>query len=153
MHSCAFGLGIIKDNIQNILNLQLPTIEECILVDAEIDFDELNLEDCKELLRFDKFYMSGFERPIFRINNIPTDIVYDLGKSFTNKGVNIKPNSDISFIKFNGLSMEEIAEIKESKSIDIVGELNINNYDNSVQFIIKEYKINNKETSEYEYEF
>lgn len=153
-HSQAFGLGCSKKDLDNILDLKLPEIEEYILVDAEIDFDKLNLKDCEELLRFDKFYMSGFERPMIRVNNITTETIYDLGKSFTNKGFNVKPNDKISFIKFNGLTMNELEDVKKSNSIDIVGELNINSYDNSIQFIIKDYLLHeNNSDNDYEYEF
>ena len=153
MHSCAFGCGINKKDIYKLLDLQLPDNDNTIEIDAEIDFDDLNYDDFENILKFDKFYMSGFDRPVIRVNNIPLDKTHELGKSFSNKGFVVKPNEEISFIKFNGLSMDELRQVLDGSSMNLVGSINRNSYDKKIQLIIEDYEVSDSQDNNNNYEF
>ena len=149
-HSLAAGLSLNTKDFEKFKNMineyaeknikdedLIPTIN----IDLKLEDSQLNIEDVEELKLLEPFGQSN-EEPIFMITNLKVVSIKTLSDGKHLK-LYLKNQNYLNAIGFN--LGERANELKIGDTIDIVGNLNINEFNNTkkVQMLLKDFKITN----------
>ena len=149
-HSLAAGLSLNTKDFEKFKNMineyaeknikdedLIPTIN----IDLKLEDSQLNIEDVEELKLLEPFGQSN-EEPIFMITNLKVVSIKTLSDGKHLK-LYLKNQNYLDAIGFN--LGERANELKIGDTIDIVGNLNINEFNNTkkVQMLLKDFKITN----------
>jgi single-stranded-DNA-specific exonuclease len=128
-HSGAFGVEFKPENINKILeavDFELENLKQEYSVEADmvIDVNDITWNFLYELQNLSFITGEGFKEPMFIIEGLPINEVK------TMKDVHLKLTADdLECVKFN-VSPEEIKQVEEALSIDVLGSLSINSWYN-----------------------
>ena len=149
-HSLAAGLSLNTKDFEKFKNMineyaeknikdedLIPTIN----IDLKLEDSQLNIEEVEELKLLEPFGQSN-EEPIFMITNLKVVSIKTLSDGKHLK-LYLKNQNYLDAIGFN--LGERANELKIGDTIDIVGNLNINEFNNTkkVQMLLKDFKITN----------
>ena len=149
-HSLAAGLSLNRKDFEKFKNMineyaeknikdedLIPTIN----IDLKLEDSQLNIEDVEELKLLEPFGQSN-EEPIFMITNLKVVSIKTLSDGKHLK-LYLKNQNYLDAIGFN--LGERANELKIGDTIDIVGNLNINEFNNTkkVQMLLKDFKVTN----------
>lgn len=149
-HSLAAGLSLNTKDFEKFKNMineyaeknikdedLIPTIN----IDLKLEDSQLNIEDVEELKLLEPFGQSN-EEPIFMITNLKVVSIKTLSDGKHLK-LFLKNQNYLDAIGFN--LGERANELKIGDTIDIVGNLNINEFNNTkkVQMLLKDFKVTN----------
>ena len=149
-HSLAAGLSLNRKDFEKFKNMineyaeknikdedLIPTIN----IDLKLEDSQLNIEDVEELKLLEPFGQSN-EEPIFMITNLKVVSIKTLSDGKHLK-LYLKNQNYLDAIGFN--LGERANEFKIGDTIDIVGNLNINEFNNTkkVQMLLKDFKVTN----------
>lgn len=149
-HSLAAGLSLNTKDFEKFKNMineyaeknikdedLIPTIN----IDLKLEDSQLNIEDVEELKLLEPFGQSN-EEPIFMITNLKVVSIKTLSEGKHLK-LFLKNQNYLDAIGFN--LGERANELKIGDTIDIVGNLNINEFNNTkkVQMLLKDFKVTN----------
>ena len=147
-HSLAAGLSLNTKDFEKFKNMineyaeknikdedLIPTIN----IDLKLEDSQLNIEDVEELKLLEPFGQSN-EEPIFMITNLKVVSIKTLSDGKHLK-LYLKNQNYLDAIGFN--LGERANELKIGDTIDIVGNLNINEFNNTkkVQMLLKDFKV------------
>lgn len=149
-HSLAAGLSLNTKDFEKFKNMineyaeknikdedLIPTIN----IDLKLEDSQLNIGDVEELKLLEPFGQSN-EEPIFMITNLKVVSIKTLSDGKHLK-LYLKNQNYLDAIGFN--LGERANELKIGDTIDIVGNLNINEFNNTkkVQMLLKDFKVTN----------
>ena len=156
-HDNAAGISIPRENVAKSIemcNERLSDIDfqKCFNVDFDINASDLSVGFIKAIDEMKDIFGQGIKEPLVHIRNIPiwSESFFIMGKNLNSwKVVN---DEGYAFVKFNvDVDKDEMLQIYNSNSdreeeyslgsIDVVGTVSINNYNNILtpQIIIKDY--------------
>lgn len=156
-HDNAAGISIPKENVAKSIemcNERLSDIDfqKCFNVDFDINASDLSVGFIKAIDEMKDIFGQGIKEPLVHIKNIPiwSENFFVMGKNSNSwKVIN---DEGYAFVKFNvDVDKDEVLQIYNSNldreeeyslgSIDVVGTVSINNYNNILtpQIIIKDY--------------
>ena len=156
-HDNAAGISIPRENVAKSIELcneRLSDVDfqKCFNVDFDIDSDDLSVSFIKSIDEMKDIFGQGIKEPFVHIKNIPiwSESFFVMGKNSNSwKVIN---DEGYAFVKFNvDVDKDEVLQIYNSNldreeeyslgSIDVVGTVSINNYNNILtpQIIIKDY--------------
>ncbi len=110
---------------------------ESTLQAIEIDSEDLSVENIESLVLLEPFGMAN-EEPLFFIKDVPVERIYQLSE-----GKHLKMDLLFSHKKISALYFQNgqlFNELKDKKSINLIGTLSINEFRNqkNINFIIKD---------------
>lgn len=156
-HDNAAGISIPRENVAKSIemcNERLSDIDfqKCFNVDFDINARDLSVGFIKAIDEMKDIFGQGIKEPLVHIKNIPiwSESFFVMGKNSNSwKVIN---DEGYAFVKFNvDVDKDEVLQIYNSNldreeeyslgSIDVVGTVSINNYNNILtpQIIIKDY--------------
>ena len=156
-HDNAAGISIPRENITKSIELcneRLADVDfqKCFNVDFDINASDLSVGFIKAIDEMKDIFGQGIKEPLVHIKNIPiwSENFFVMGKNSNSwKVIN---DEGYAFVKFNvDVDKDEVLQIYNSNldreeeyslgSIDVVGTVSINNYNNILtpQIIIKDY--------------
>ena len=156
-HDNAAGISIPRENVAKSIemcNERLSDIDfqKCFNVDFDINASDLSVGFIKAIDEMKDIFGQGIKEPLVHIKNIPiwSENFFVMGKNSNSwKVIN---DEGYAFVKFNvDVDKDEVLQIYNSNldreeeyslgSIDVVGTVSINNYNNILtpQIIIKDY--------------
>ena len=156
-HDNAAGISIQRENVAKSIemcNERLSDIDfqKCFNVDFDINASDLSVGFIKAIDEMKDIFGQGIKEPLVHIRNIPiwSESFFVMGKNSNSwKVIN---DEGYAFVKFNvDVDKDEVLQIYNSNldreeeyslgSIDVVGTVSINNYNNILtpQIIIKDY--------------
>lgn len=156
-HDNAAGISIPRENVAKSIemcNERLSDIDfqKCFNVDFDINASDLSVGFIKAIDEMKDIFGQGIKEPLVHIRNIPiwSESFFVMGKNSNSwKVIN---DEGYAFVKFNvDVDKDEVLQIYNSNldreeeyslgSIDVVGTVSINNYNNILtpQIIIKDY--------------
>ena len=156
-HDNAAGISIPRENITKSIELcneRLADVDfqKCFNVDFDMECDDLSVAFIKTIDEMKDIFGQGIKEPLVHIKNIPiwSENFFVMGKNANSwKVIN---DEGYAFVKFNvDVDKDEVLQIYNSNldreeeyslgSIDVVGTVSINNYNNILtpQIIIKDY--------------
>lgn len=156
-HDNAAGISIPRENVAKSIemcNERLSDIDfqKCFNVDFDINANDLSVGFIKAIDEMKDIFGQGIKEPLVHIRNIPiwSENFFVMGKNSNSwKVIN---DEGYAFVKFNvDVDKDEVLQIYNSNldreeeyslgSIDVVGTVSINNYNNILtpQIIIKDY--------------
>ena len=156
-HDNAAGISIPRENVAKSIKLcneRLADIDfqKCFNVDFDINASDLSVGFIKAIDEMKDIFGQGIKEPLVHIKNIPiwSENFFVIGKNSNSwKVIN---DEGYAFVKFNvDVDKDEVLQIYNSNldreeeyslgSIDVVGTVSINNYNNILtpQIIIKDY--------------
>lgn len=156
-HDNAAGISIPRENVAKSIemcNERLSDIDfqKCFNVDFDINVSDLSVGFIKTIDEMKDIFGQGIKEPLVHIKNIPiwSENFFVMGKNSNSwKVIN---DEGYAFVKFNvDVDKDEVLQIYNSNldreeeyslgSIDVVGTVSINNYNNILtpQIIIKDY--------------
>ena len=156
-HDNAAGISIPRENVTKSIELcneRLADIDfqKCFNVDFDINASDLSVGFIKAIDEMKDIFGQGIKEPLVHIKNIPiwSENFFVMGKNSNSwKVIN---DEGYAFVKFNvDVDKDEVLQIYNSNldreeeyslgSIDVVGTVSINNYNNILtpQIIIKDY--------------
>ena len=156
-HDNAAGISIPRENVAKSIKLcneRLADIDfqKCFNVDFDINASDLSVGFIKAIDEMKDIFGQGIKEPLVHIKNIPiwSENFFVMGKNSNSwKVIN---DEGYAFVKFNvDVDKDEVLQIYNSNldreeeyslgSIDVVGTVSINNYNNILtpQIIIKDY--------------
>ena len=156
-HDNAAGISIPRENVPKSIELcneRLSDIDfqKCFNVDFDINASDLSVGFIKAIDEMKDIFGQGIKEPLVHIKNIPiwSESFFVMGKNSNSwKVIN---DEGYAFVKFNvDVDKDEVLQIYNSNldreeeyslgSIDVVGTVSINNYNNILtpQIIIKDY--------------
>lgn len=156
-HDNAAGISISRENVAKSIemcNERLSDIDfqKCFNVDFDINASDLSVGFIKAIDEMKDIFGQGIKEPLVHIKNIPiwSENFFVMGKNSNSwKVIN---DEGYAFVKFNvDVDKDEVLQIYNSNldreeeyslgSIDVVGTVSINNYNNILtpQIIIKDY--------------
>lgn len=156
-HDNAAGISIPRENVAKSIemcNERLSDIDfqKCFNVDFDINASDLSVGFIKAIDEMKDIFGQGIKEPLVHIRNIPiwSESFFIMGKNSNSwKVIN---DEGYAFVKFNvDVDKDEVLQIYNSNldreeeyslgSIDVVGTVSINNYNNILtpQIIIKDY--------------
>lgn len=156
-HDNAAGISIPRENVVKSIemcNERLSDIDfqKCFNVDFDINASDLSVGFIKAIDEMKDIFGQGIKEPLVHIKNIPiwSENFFVMGKNSNSwKVIN---DEGYAFVKFNvDVDKDEVLQIYNSNldreeeyslgSIDVVGTVSINNYNNILtpQIIIKDY--------------
>lgn len=156
-HDNAAGISIPRENVAKSIemcNERLSDIDfqKCFNVDFEINASDLSVGFIKSIDEMKDIFGQGIKEPLVHIKNIPiwSENFFVMGKNSNSwKVIN---DEGYAFVKFNvDVDKDEVLQIYNSNldreeeyslgSVDVVGTVSINNYNNILtpQIIIKDY--------------
>lgn len=156
-HDNAAGISIQRENVAKSIemcNERLSDIDfqKCFNVDFDINASDLSVGFIKAIDEMKDIFGQGIKEPLVHIKNIPiwSESFFVMGKNSNSwKVIN---DEGYAFVKFNvDVDKDEVLQIYNSNldreeeyslgSIDVVGTVSINNYNNILtpQIIIKDY--------------
>lgn len=156
-HDNAAGISIPRENVAKSIKLcneRLADIDfqKCFNVDFDISASDLSVGFIKAIDEMKDIFGQGIKEPLVHIKNIPiwSENFFVMGKNSNSwKVIN---DEGYAFVKFNvDVDKDEVLQIYNSNldreeeyslgSIDVVGTVSINNYNNILtpQIIIKDY--------------
>ena len=149
-HSLAAGLSLNTKDFEKFKNMINEYAEKnikdedlipTIIIDLKLEDSQLNIEEVEELKLLEPFGQSN-EEPIFMITNLKVVSIKTLSDGKHLK-LYLKNQNYLDAIGFN--LGERANELKIGDTIDIVGNLNINEFNNTkkVQMLLKDFKITN----------
>lgn len=156
-HDNAAGISIPRENVAKSIkmcNERLSDIDfqKCFNVDFDVNASDLSVGFIKAIDEMKDIFGQGIKEPLVHIKNIPiwSENFFVMGKNSNSwKVIN---DEGYAFVKFNvDVDKDEVLQIYNSNldreeeyslgSIDVVGTVSINNYNNILtpQIIIKDY--------------
>ena len=156
-HDNAAGISIPRENVAKSIELcneRLSDVDfqKCFNVDFDINASDLSVGFIKAIDEMKDIFGQGIKEPLVHIRNIPiwSENFFVMGKNLNSwKVIN---DEGYAFVKFNvDVDKDEVLQIYNSNSdreeeyslgsIDVVGTVSINNYNNILtpQIIIKDY--------------
>ena len=156
-HDNAAGISIPRENVAKSIELcneRLSNVDfqKCFNVDFDINASDLSVGFIKAIDEMKDIFGQGIKEPLVNIKNIPiwSENFFIMGKNSNSwKVIN---DEGYAFVKFNvDVDKDEVLQIYNSNldreeeysigSIDVVGTVSINNYNNILtpQIIIKDY--------------
>ena len=156
-HDNAAGISIPRENVTKSIELcneRLADVDfqKCFNVDFDINASDLSVGFIKAIDEMKDIFGQGIKEPLVHIKNISiwSDNFFVMGKNSNSwKVIN---DEGYAFVKFNvDVDKDEVLQIYNSNldreeeyslgSIDVVGTVSINNYNNILtpQIIIKDY--------------
>ena len=156
-HDNAAGISIPRENVTKSIELcneKLADVDfqKCFNVDFDINASDLSVGFIKAIDEMKDIFGQGIKEPLVHIKNIPiwSENFFVMGKNSNSwKVIN---DEGYAFVKFNvDVDKDEVLQIYNSNldreeeyslgSIDVVGTVSINNYNNILtpQIIIKDY--------------
>jgi single-stranded-DNA-specific exonuclease len=168
-HEGAFGVEFKKENLNKIVEyfnkvLKSEDLQKVIVYDLELDADEIDELDIKEVEKFSKIVGFGFPEPKFLIKGLVVEEGYTkklgnhvravMGKN--NDAIKINCENNFALLKFRanekyGLDIEEHYYNEFITELEVVGSLHLNQFYNKAkggwvvtkQIFIDDYKIIN----------
>lgn len=166
-HSQAHGIEFKAENKQAIVdyfnkNLNQDDLQKVVEYDLEIDVDDIDDFDIKEIERFSKIVGQGFPEPKFKIKGIVVEEGYTkklgtyvraiMGKN--RDTIKIHAENDFALMKFRandqyGKDIEDYFNDNFSTELEVVGSLNLNKFYHwgdrawliTKQVFVEDYKI------------
>lgn len=156
-HDNAAGISIPRENVAKSIELCNERLsdmdfQKCFNVDFDINASDLSVGFIKAIDEMKDIFGQGIKEPLVHIRNIPiwSESFFVMGKNSNSwKVIN---DEGYAFVKFNvDVDKDEVLQIYNSNSdreeeyslgsIDVVGTVSINNYNNILtpQIIIKDY--------------
>lgn len=156
-HDNAAGISIPRENVAKSIELCNERLfdmdfQKCFNVDFDINASDLSVGFIKAIDEMKDIFGQGIKEPLVHIKNIPiwSESFFVMGKNSNSwKVIN---DEGYAFVKFNvDVYKDEVLQIYNSNldreeeyslgSIDVVGTVSINNYNNILtpQIIIKDY--------------
>lgn len=156
-HDNAAGISIPRENVAKSIELCNERLsdmdfQKCFNVDFDINASDLSVGFIKAIDEMKDIFGQGIKEPLVHIKNIPiwSENFFVMGKNSNSwKVIN---DEGYAFVKFNvDVDKDEVLQIYNSNldreeeyspgSIDVVGTVSINNYNNILtpQIIIKDY--------------
>lgn len=156
-HDNAAGISIPRENVVKSIELCNERLsdmdfQKCFNVDFDINASDLSVRFIKAIDEMKDIFGQGIKEPLVHIKNIPiwSESFFVMGKNSNSwKVIN---DEGYAFVKFNvDVDKDEVLQIYNSNldreeeyslgSIDVVGTVSINNYNNILtpQIIIKDY--------------
>lgn len=156
-HDNAAGISIPRENVAKSIELCNERLsdmdfQKCFNVDFDINASDLSVGFIKAIDEMKDIFGQGIKEPLVHIKNIPiwSESFFVMGKNSNSwKVIN---DEGYAFVKFNvDVDKDEVLQIYNSNldgeeeyslgSIDVVGTVSINNYNNILtpQIIIKDY--------------
>ena len=156
-HDNAAGISIPRENVAKSIELCNERLsdmdfQKCFNVDFDINASDLSVGFIKAIDEMKDIFGQGIKEPLVHIRNIPiwSENFFVMGKNSNSwKVIN---DEGYAFVKFNvDVDKDEVLQIYNSNldreeeyslgSIDVVGTVSINNYNNILtpQIIIKDY--------------
>lgn len=156
-HDNAAGISIPRENVAKSIEmcnerLSDMDFQKCFNVDFDINASDLSVGFIKAIDEMKDIFGQGIKEPLVHIKNIPiwSENFFVMGKNSNSwKVIN---DEGYAFVKFNvDVDKDEVLQIYNSNldgeeeyslgSIDVVGTVSINNYNNILtpQIIIKDY--------------
>lgn len=156
-HDNAAGISIPRENVAKSIELCNERLsdmdfQKCFNVDFDINASDLSVGFIKAIDEMKDIFGQGIKEPLVHIKNIPiwSESFFVMGKNSNSwKVIN---DEGYAFVKFNvDIDKDEVLQIYNSNldreeeyslgSIDVVGTVSINNYNNILtpQIIIKDY--------------
>lgn len=156
-HDNAAGISIPRENVAKSIELCNERLsdmdfQKCFNVDFDINASDLSVGFIKAIDEMKDIFGQGIKEPLVHIRNIPiwSENFFVMGKNSNSwKVIN---DEGYTFVKFNvDVDKDEVLQIYNSNldreeeyslgSIDVVGTVSINNYNNILtpQIIIKDY--------------
>lgn len=144
-HAMAIGLSLkkenfkkFKDEVNNYLkDKKIDEMKQIIKIDAEINLKEISIKCIEELNLLEPFGEEN-NRPLFKFKNLKVDSIRALTQG---KHLKLNLKDDNMYIGAIGFNMgEKVNEFKIGERVDIVGSLEINEYNG-----IKNIQINLKD--------
>lgn len=156
-HDNAAGISIPRENVAKSIELCNERLSEvdfqkCFNVDFDIDVSDLSVGFIKSIDEMKDIFGQGIKEPLVHIRNIPiwSESFFVMGKNLNSwKVIN---DEGYAFVNFNvDVDKDEVLQMYNSNadreeeyslgSIDVVGTVSINNYNNILtpQIIIKDY--------------
>ena len=139
-HKFAGGFMIRKENIDAFLKQAMEYLETRIeepgereiLIDSEIDeLQEISMYNIRFLTNMIQPYGNGNEPPVYCVRNVKFQSVRTMGKSGEHLMFTLEKGSGTLKGIAWGIAKEKIADFDKYKTFDIVGHLEINNYNNA----------------------
>ena len=156
-HDNAAGISIPRENVAKSIELCNERLsdmdfQKCFNVDFDINASDLSVGFIKAIDEMKDIFGQGIKEPLVHIKNIPiwSENFFVMGKNSNSwKVIN---DEGYAFVKFNvDVEKDEVLQMYNSNldreeeyslgSIDVVGTVSINNYNNILtpQIIIKDY--------------
>lgn len=156
-HDNAAGISITRENVAKSIELCNEKLsdmdfQKCFNVDFDINASDLSVGFIKAIDEMKDIFGQGIKEPLVHIRNIPiwSESFFVMGKNSNSwKVIN---DEGYAFVKFNvDVDKDEVLQIYNSNSdreeeyslgsIDVIGTVSINNYNNILtpQIIIKDY--------------
>lgn len=156
-HDNAAGISIPRENVAKSIELCNERLsdmdfQKCFNVDFDINASDLSVGFIKAIDEMKDIFGQGIKEPLVHIRNIPiwSENFFVMGKNSNSwKVIN---DEGYAFVKFNvDVEKDEVLQMYNSNSdreeeyslgsIDVVGTVSINNYNNILtpQIIIKDY--------------
>lgn len=156
-HDNAAGISIPRENVAKsieLCNKRLSDMDfqKCFNVDFDINASDLSVGFIKAIDEMKDIFGQGIKEPLVHIKNIPiwSENFFVMGKN--SNSWKIINDEGYAFVKFNvDVDKDEVLQMYNSNSdreeeyslgsIDVVGTVSINNYNNILtpQIIIKDY--------------
>jgi len=148
-HHMAAGLSFEKDKLVEIqealINIMAPIVEldgkDNLSIDASIDLTDVSVELIEEMKKLSPFGTDN-PSPYFLIENSKMDGLKRIGADSNHlKGQIIQENTQLDCIAFG--KGEAIDELSTGESIDLVGQLSINEWNGfrKAQFMIEDFNV------------
>ena len=156
-HDNAAGISIPRENVAKSIELCNERLsdmdfQKCFNVDFDINTSDLSVGFIKAIDEMKDIFGQGIKEPLVHIRNIPiwSENFFVMGKN--SNSWKIINDEGYAFVKFNvDVEKDEVLQMHNSNSdreeeynlgsIDVVGTVSINNYNNILtpQIIIKDY--------------
>lgn len=156
-HDNAAGISISRENVAKSIELCNERLsdmdfQKCFNVDFDINASDLSVGFIKAIDEMKDIFGQGIKEPLVHIRNIPiwSESFFVMGKN--SNSWKIINDEGYAFVKFNvDVNKDEVLQIYNSNSdreeeyslgsIDVIGTVSINNYNNILtpQIIIKDY--------------
>lgn len=157
-HDNAAGISISRDNVKKAIEicnekLKDTDFSKCYNVDFDIDSSDLDVAFIKSIDEMKDIFGQGIKEPLVFIKNVTIDSeeTMIMGKNQNSWKVIedgyafVKFNADVEkdelLCAFRSMTDEEVEEGKILGTMDVVGTVSINNYNNILtpQIIVKDY--------------
>nr|DAH89566.1 MAG TPA: single-stranded-DNA-specific exonuclease RecJ [Caudoviricetes sp.] len=158
-HDNAAGISISRNNVKKAIEicnekLKDTDFSKCYNVDFDIDSSDLDVAFIKSIDEMKDIFGQGIKEPLVHITNILIDSEETMIMGKNQNSWKVISGDGYAFVKFNAdiekdellcafrsMTDEEVEEGKTLGTMDVVGTVSINNYNNILtpQIIVKDY--------------
>lgn len=158
-HDNAAGISIPRDNVKRAIEicnekLKDTDFSKCYNVDFDLSADDLDVAFIKSIDEMKDIFGQGIKEPLVHINNVVVDSEETMIMGKNQNSWKVILGDGYAFVKFNAdvekdellcafrnMTDQEVEEGKILGTMDVVGTVSINNYNNILtpQIIVKDY--------------